>query len=276
MIEMEIDSSGISKGHTLVMEAEINKGETVQTVNGDGFSNGYAVVSYTPNEVIFQKSFKKRELDGYYCLRDFHDVTDDSTISGTFTSIATLEIYEDGVLKVWTTGNSSDGKIPITYWDEYDIVRGERIYLWFDPSKSYEIKIRTALDIDGTYGVILDYLQLEQIHSGNPIMNIVEYDGSTGINMSIEEVGITSMTGNNTSSVTGTIVPWIPFKSILYADVQVESNSGLYNANTYNFSGLSFDFSIQRVDSMVISSATTLTIRYFCKGVADFPIVRGL
>jgi hypothetical protein len=274
----EVETHGLFLNQANVVQAEDHRvpfdGELVY---GTQYNNETAVGSSGPNKYLYDQSFtnkntSNRILTGFYSIRLFYDC-DPKTTPEYMDWVLSLEIYEDGELKVWNTGDEVDGIIKIPYVDD-TLNLGCRVILWFDPSKDYEIKVKTSPTLPGTYMVNLDYLQFTPLYHGHPLMSWVNSSEIIGGELWMIDSNTDTITGNGTSVATGSILTTYPFKQIMKADVTVESSTASYHATPYNIGTNSFNYAVRNVTGA--NWSTTLTVRWNVMGLVDLPFIRPL
>jgi hypothetical protein len=267
-------SSGISSGHTLVMEAEDYNGEDVETVYDDSYSNGTGISCSVVDNVIFEKSFNAGDLNGLYALKAFFNGI--GTTQGVYSTLGFFDIYEDDELVTYDSNDTVNGRIPIIYFDNNDIVRGNMVYLWFNPRKAYTIIIKTPETFTHATGIILDFIQLTSIHSGGVYENYSTwFDGSEEY-IEMQDSGVAEVTGTGAVYAQVTVYPNFVFEDIVFAEGIVENTTGLYNATPYNITGSSFGLAVRTTNDSAISTSTTVVVRWFCKGTVKLPAVRQM
>jgi hypothetical protein len=245
-------------------------------INGNQYTGGQAAGCCIPNGVVFDKQFNKRDIEGYYAIRVFFDT---DTVLDPYTHLLTLEIYEDGVLKIWDTGDSSDGQIILDYVDQTRTL-GSRIVLWFDPNITYRILLRTTENVSG-FTVNVDYIQLTQIHHANPLMSWVNASELVGGDLWMMDEVRDTVTGTGAATVKKVVGLNYKFKEIYYVGVTFE-NTVMYNAALDNsaYSGINPE-NTNEVPLIIGSAGGTnfsgaLLFRCFVVGSVELPMVRPL
>lgn len=266
---MESNTNGVLNNHPNRIESTSNRGLTTFSVYDSKYTDDEAVGSSIPNNILFDKTFNKQDIEGYYAIRVFYDTT---PVQDVYTPVLIMDIYEDGVLKEWTTGDQINGEIVLDYFDQ-TITLGSRVTLWFNPSIEYRIVLRTHPSLSNCT-VNLDYLQFTQIHHANPLMSWVNASEITGGDLWMFDAGNDVITGTGAVYAQSTIYPNYPFKQIIYVDVSAESTTGKYNATPYNVGTSSFNYAVRDVDGA--NWSTGVNIRWKCMGLLELPAIRPL
>lgn len=264
-------TTGILNNHPNRLEATNYQGIDAYIVTGEQYTDNMAAGCCIPNGIVFDAGpFDRRAFEGYYAVRVFFDTTEELD---PYEWVGTLEIYEDGVLKVWNTGDHIDGKIKLIYADQTRTL-GSRIVLWFDPNKSYRIIVKTS-PVVNNYGFNLDYLQLTQIHHANPLESWINSSEIIGGELWVNDGNKDSITGSGSATATKTIYPTYPFKEIYQVGITPVHSSGQYKARVTSIDGgNSFTALFKRDDNANWSE--TVNFRWWCKGLIEMPMIRLL
>lgn len=248
---------------------ELVKGADTIIIEDDAYTEGYAFASSTPNsELCRTPEYPAGTLRGFMDLRFFF-TTD--TVIDPFTHVLTVLIIEDGVTKIWVTGDTVNGELRLDYLDQTQTI-GSRIKLWFDPQKKYQIIVKTAPGLEGDYNVILDYIRFELVKHDNPVMNYVNSSEVIGGDLWVMDVGSDSVTGNgSTSTQNVTILPNYPFKDVLFSSLNSSSH---INSNRGELVDGDIVFVIRDVRGTALSG--DIPLKWFAVGVIELPIVRPL
>jgi hypothetical protein len=248
---------------------ELVKGADSIIIENDAYTEGYAFASSTPNsELCRTPEYPAGTLRGFMDLRFFF--TADTEID-PYTHVLTIHIVEDGIQKVWTTGNTINGELRLEYIDQTQTI-GSRIKLWFDPQKKYQIIVKTAPVLDGSYNVILDYIRFELVKHDNPLMNWVNASETIGGDLWCIDAGVDSVTGNgSTSNQVVSITPTYPFKAVYFASLNSFSH---INSSQGTLSGGNVNFTIRDTRESALSG--TIPVQWLIIGVAELPLVRPL
>lgn len=272
---IEEKSTGLLVNYANKIDALRCPGEGVR-VAGDQYDGGFASGSSQPDTVIFDKTFEQHDLEGYFAVRLFYDT---NPITDYQTWVATLEVYENGVLKVWDSGNQDEGKIKLILVDQVQTL-GCRVMLWFNPKKSYRIIVRTAPTISG-FSVNLDYIQFTQVHHGNMFLNWINASETIGGDLQVVDHiwGTLSAPNPVTTLKTGLLASY-PFKEMFniigtvddHPELGVSVDTTAYEGNYP--SGVYVPIIVGRGDGA--SWSGTLTVRVTVVGTVELPMVRPL
>jgi hypothetical protein len=263
---------GVLSNHANTIDATKYSGTDSQVVSDFNYSDNSVVRCFVPSGIMFDKTFSKRDLEGFYAVRVFYNSTKELD---PFEVLLIMEIYEDGELITWTTGDQNNGQIQLYYSGETATL-GMRVVLWFDPTKSYRIILRTTDDLDGTYGIDLDYLQFTQIHHANPLVNWINASETTGGDLIIIDMNTDSIQGTGAVYASTSILLQYEFKKIYYANAVAESTSGIYNINVSNVTANTFNVTARTTNDSSILSTTVIPIRWFAIGTIELPLLRPL
>lgn len=250
-------------------------GKDSVVISGDDYTDGRAVQCTIPGGVLFDKEFKRREIEGFYSIRIFWGAI------GTMepmTNGMLMEIYEDGELLGFESMDCVDGEIKLAYMDQTQNL-GSRVTLWFDPKCTYRIRLITDEFI--TVPIFLDYLQFTQVHHMNPVLSWVNASEVIGGFMVMDDYVMDSVSGGGTSSVQYSVLANYPFREILYINatfmdqptMQVALDSSKYE-NLFPESTQEVPCIFGRGDGANWSGDVTFVLHIH--GTVELPMVRPL
>lgn len=266
--------TGFLENHQNRVEATNKKGDDADLYPGAEYTDNMAVICSTPNGIVMDTGeLPPRTLEGYYSIRALFDALD--TID-PFVTLAYLDVYQDGELIIWDSGDPVnryvDGQIHLDYMDQSRTL-GSRIDTFFDPKSSYRLKVRTADPLLSP--IILDYLEFTKIYHAHPIASWINSSELVGGDLWMFDAGSDTAVFNNVASVNKSITPNYPFKKIEYADCMPIDLGGDFNATlAAEPTGDNVTFSIRNVDGT--PSTETLTFKWMILGTVELPIVRPL
>lgn len=192
------------------IEATQHIGKDSSLIYGEEYTDGKAVQCAIPHGILFDKEFKKREIEGYYSIRVFWGVIGSME---PMSNALTIEVYEDGELLGFESMDCIDGEIKLAYMDQTESL-GSRVTMWFDPKCAYRIRILTDGSI--TVPIFLDYLQFTQLHHMNPLLSWVNASEVIGGFMVMDDYIMDAVTGDGTPSIQYSVLANYPFKEVLY------------------------------------------------------------
>ena len=273
---MPEEQSGIVSNSRGLFDAVDYTGGDVEVIeDAEKYMNGTALKTFEKYKQIFTTNWlPPGQLEGNTLIKVYWDTNDAD--NGTAPDTASIRIYTD------TDDAKEVFMLPCPYGD-WGLQIGTKIIYNFNPFKSYKIEMWS--ENPGLYEgvdpcfVILDYIRLDELHSGE-VLNMGVYNEYMGgpENVPVIQQGVESIVGNDATLLTATITYPKPFAN--KPAISVNFPTSTYNIyswvgriNSTNFVIYALSLSHGTPSGVKWSSQYTSNIPWSATGYLEPPII---